>query len=224
MAGSFANPYIAGAPGGYTNQTSGAELTKQGFEALNALGSKFSGNETIGNLVAGKYADAAGSMVNMGSYLTGNQAFLGQTNDFLSQQDERNYGYASKLMGQAGAIADAQLRRQGIEERAAYAAKGAEDRAGHVVQGAEDRKSRLTQGVVDVGNIQAKGAADLATIGETGLWNVRGIRAKGDEDRQLVRTQGEEDRAKLREEAIQQKGLRYDARGAIASAGARFYG
>ena len=50
------------------------------------------------------------------------------------------------------------------------------------------------------------------------------MQTKGSEDRKNIQTAGSEERLNIAKRFTEEKGLRADARGAIRSLGARFYG
>lgn len=72
--------------------------------------------------------------------------------------------------------------------------------------------------------IGAQGAQDRLNIKETGTQQRLGIGAQGKEDRKNIQTAGAQERLNIGKRYAEERNMRADARGAIRSLGARFFG
>jgi hypothetical protein len=175
----------------YNTGTTAGTLYDQGMKNLVDLGNKYSGNESIGGLVAGTLADTFRTQAQTGLALQYNNAFLGSLANYQSGLENLRTGNTMKLMSAEGQIAKDLVGAQGAQQRLGIQETGAQQRLGIGAQGQEDR---LT------------------------------VQTKGSEDRKSIQTAGAEERLNIAKRATEEKGLRADARGAIRSLGARFYG
>ena len=186
----------------YNTGTTAGTLYDQGMKNLVDLGNKYSGNESIGGLVAGTLADTFRTQAQTGLALQYNNAFLGSLANYQSGLENLRTGNTMKLMSAEGQIAKDLVGAQGAQQRLGIQETGAQQRLGIAAQGTQDRL-----------NIGAQGQEDRLTV-----------QTKGSEDRKSIQTAGAEERLNIAKRATEEKGLRADARGAIRSLGARFYG
>jgi hypothetical protein len=186
----------------YNTGTTAGTLYDQGMKNLVDLGNKYSGNESIGGLVAGTLADTFRTQAQTGLALQYNNAFLGSLANYQSGLENLRTGNTMKLMSAEGQIAKDLVGAQGAQQRLGIQETGAQQRLGITAQGTQDRL-----------NIGAQGQEDRLTV-----------QTKGSEDRKNIQTAGAEERLNIAKRATEEKGLRADARGAIRSLGARFYG
>lgn len=186
----------------YNTGTTAGTLYDQGMKNLVDLGNKYSGNESIGGLVAGTLADTFRTQAQTGLALQYNNAFLGSLANYQSGLENLRTGNTMKLMSAEGQIAKDLVGAQGAQQRLGIQETGAQQRLGIAAQGTQDRL-----------NIGAQGQEDRLTV-----------QTKGSEDRKNIQTAGSEERLNIAKRATEEKGLRADARGAIRSLGARFYG
>jgi hypothetical protein len=186
----------------YNTGTTAGTLYDQGMKNLVDLGNKYSGNESIGGLVAGTLADTFRTQAQTGLALQYNNAFLGSLANYQSGLENLRTGNTMKLMSAEGQIAKDLVGAQGAQQRLGIQETGAQQRLGIAAQGTQDRL-----------NIGAQGQEDRLTV-----------QTKGSEDRKNIQTAGAQERLNIAKRATEEKGLRADARGAIRSLGARFYG
>jgi hypothetical protein len=186
----------------YNTGTTAGTLYDQGMKNLVDLGNKYSGNESIGGLVAGTLADTFRTQAQTGLALQYNNAFLGSLANYQSGLENLRTGNTMKLMSAEGQIAKDLVGAQGAQQRLGIQETGAQQRLGIAAQGTQDRL-----------NIGAQGQEDRLTV-----------QTKGSEDRKSIQTAGAQERLNIAKRATEEKGLRADARGAIRSLGARFYG
>jgi hypothetical protein len=186
----------------YSTGTTAGTLYDQGMKNLVDLGNKYSGNESIGGLVAGTLADTFRTQAQTGLALQYNNAFLGSLANYQSGLENLRTGNTMKLMSAEGQIAKDLVGAQGAQQRLGIQETGAQQRLGIAAQGTQDRL-----------NIGAQGQEDRLTV-----------QTKGSEDRKNIQTAGAQERLNIAKRATEEKGLRADARGAIRSLGARFYG
>lgn len=93
---------------------------------------------------------------------------------------------------------------------------GLEGRIAKDLVGAQGEQQRL--------GIRETGAQQRLNIGAQGVQDRLNIGAKGSEDRKSIVTAGQQERLNIGERYKQERGMRADARGAIRSLGARFFG
>ena len=197
----------------YNTGTTAGTLYDQGMKNLVDLGNKYSGNESIGGLVAGTLADTFRTQAQTGLALQYNNAFLGSLANYQGGLENLRTGNTMKLMSAEGQIAKDLVGAQGAQQRLGIQETGAQQRLGIAAQGTQDRM-----------NIGAQGAQQRLNIGAQGQEDRLTVQTKGSEDRKNIQTAGSEERLNIAKRATEEKGLRADARGAIRSLGARFYG
>jgi hypothetical protein len=217
------------------------------------IGNQYKDNESIGALVAGGLIDAAKTTINTGLENQYNDSFLGSLATYNKTLDDSKTGNTKGLMATEAGLTKEVIQKNADESirlgQAGYGSTGYMTQAEVAKQGAVNtgmldvarenrlgsdfaevtrgqtardvaRENRLgsdfaevTRGQTarDVASTQASGARDVATI--QGDYNVRNTTETGRQSRLL---EGEK--------TDQQMRLRADARGAIRSAGGRFYG
>ena len=185
-----------------TPYTLAGDWFNSGVQGTTELGNKFPNNEAIGGLVAGNYADIFKTQANMGLSLGYNQAMSTHLADLTTNLENVKTGNSIRLMGAEGQIAKDLIGAQGAQQRLGIAATGKEQRLNIGAQGAQDRL-----------NIGAQGTQDRMNIRET-----------GSEQRKGIVTAGQQERLNIGKRFQEERGMRADARGAIRSLGARFFG
>lgn len=232
---SFASPSapVTGADGKplpYPYTTSG-NLVSSGMKDLVDIANKYSDNEAIGALVVGGLVDAAKTKINTGLENQYNDSFMAGQATYNAILDNNRTGNTKSLMGTEAGLTKEVIEKNADESirlgKAGYGSTGYMTQAEVAKQNAVNtgmldvsRENRLgsdfaevTRGQTskDVASTQANAARDVAGI--QGDWNVRNTTETGRQQRML---EGEK--------TDQQMRLRADARGAIRSAGGRFYG
>ena len=208
----------------YNTGTTAGTLYDQGMKNLVDLGNKYSGNESIGGLVAGTLADTFRTQAQTGLALQYNNAFLGSLANYQGGLENLRTGNTMKLMSAEGQIARDLVGAQGAQQRLGIQETGAQQRLGIQETGAQQRLGIAAQGTQDRMNIGAQGAQQRLNIGAQGQEDRLTVQTKGSEDRKNIQTAGSEERLNIAKRFTEEKGLRADARGAIRSLGARFYG
>lgn len=196
-----------------TASTIGGNLYDQGASLLTEMGNKYKDNELVTNFVTGAFQDAGNTMMQSGLALQYNTAFSSHLAKINQGMENLKTGNQLKLMGAEGRIAKDLIGAQGEQQRLGIRETGAQQRLNIGAQGAQDRL-----------NIAATGVEQRAGIRETGSEQRKGMKVKGAEDRKSLVTAGQQERLNIGERAKQQQYLRSDARGAIRSLGARFFG
>ena len=174
----------------------------QGAKGLAELGNKYKDNEAIGGLVAGSFADGFRTQMNMGTALSYNTAMSSHMSGLQQGMENLRTGNTMKLMGAEGRIAKDLIGAQGAQQRLGIQETGSQQRMNIGAQGSQDRM-----------NIGAQGTQDRLNLG-----------VKGSEDRKSIRTAGGEERLNIGKRYQEERNMRSDARGAIRSLGARFFG
>jgi len=186
----------------YTPSTMGGISFDQGARGLTELGNKYPNNEAVGGLVTGSFADAFRTQMNMGTALSYNTAMSSHMSGLQQGFENLRTGNTMKLMGAEGRIAKDLIGAQGAQQRLGIQETGTQQRMNIGAQGSQDRM-----------NIGAQGTQDRLNLG-----------VKGSEDRKSIRTAGGEERLNIGKRYQEERNMRSDARGAIRSLGARFFG
>ena len=186
----------------YTPSTMGGISFDQGARGLTELGNKYPDNEAIGGLVAGSFADGFRTQMNMGTALSYNTAMSSHMAGIQQGMENIRTGNTMQLMGTEGRIAKDLIGAQGAQQRLGIQETGTQQRMNIGAQGSQDRMS-----------IGAQGTQDRLNLG-----------VKGSEDRKSIRTAGGEERLNIGKRYTEERNMRSDARGAIRSLGARFFG
>jgi len=193
--------------------TLGGGLFDQGATSLKDIGNKYKDNEVVGGLVAGSFIDAAKTQMNLGSSLQYNTAMSSHLMGLQQGLENLKTGNQMKLMGAEGRIAKDLIGAQGVQQRFNIAATGEEQRKGIRETGAQTRLNLGVAGQQERLNIGARGVEDRSLA-----------RTQGSEQRKGIRTAGEQERLNIGKRYQEERGMRADARGAIRSLGARFFG
>jgi hypothetical protein len=85
-------------------------------------------------------------------------------------------------------------------------------------------KLMAAEGQIQSGMIDQQGGWQIKGIQETGDQNRQGIRVQGGEDRLNLQTAGSEERKNITQRQTEELRARADARGAVRTEGARFFG
>ena len=185
----------------------------QGMATLTELGNKYKDNESITGFVTGTLADAGRTQVMGGLALGYNKAMSAHMAQLNQGLENLKTGNQLKLMGAEGAITQQLIGAQGDQQRKGIKETGAQQRLGIQAKGQQDRLS-----------IAATGVEQRAGIRETGAQERQNIGARGREQRAGMRTAGQEERKNIGKRYQEERNMRADARGAIRSLGARFFG
>ena len=197
----------------YTPSTMGGISFDQGARGLTELGNKYPDNEAIGGLVAGSFADGFRTQMNMGTALSYNTAMSSHMAGIQQGMENIRTGNTMQLMGTEGRIAKDLIGAQGEQQRLGIQETGTQQRMNIGAQGSQDRLNIGAQGSQTRMNIGAQGSQDRLNLG-----------VKGSEDRKSIRTAGGEERLNIGKRYTEERNMRSDARGAIRSLGARFFG
>jgi len=229
---SYANTSSSGS---YRPSTVAGNYVDSGMKSITDLMNKYKDNETIAGLGAGTIFDVGKTQVNTGSAIAYNDAFLGSMANYQSGLENIKTANAGKLMAQEGAIArditDLQTGRalEGVKVTAAAGLAGAKYRADSDLAGIRYGADAGLAGVRYKSDRDLEGTKYTADQTLAGTMyasdqNLAGVKYGFDSQERQIGMQGREDRATLGRKTIEEKKLRADARGAIRSQGARFYG
>ena len=207
-----------------TAATMGGNMYDQGVSMLTELGNKYPDNESVSAFITGAYQDAGNTMMQGGLALQYNTAMNAQLAEINQGLENLKTGNQLKLMGAEGRIAENLIGAQGKQQRLGLKTAGKEQRKNIVATGEQDRLSIAATGVEQRAGIREQGDQDRMSIAATGTEQRKGMRVKGSEDRKTVRTQGAEERLTIGKRFQEERNMRSDARGAIRSLGARFFG
>ncbi len=182
--------------------TLGGSLFDQGAATLTEIGNKYKDNEAIGGLVAGSFIDGARSQMQAGTAVQYNTTMAGVYANLQQGMENLKTGNQLKLMGAEGRIAKDLIGAQGNQQRLNIQETGREQRAG----------------------IRETGAQTRLNLGVAGEQERLNIGARGTEQRKGIVTAGQQERLNIGKRYQEERGMRADARGAIRSLGARFFG
>lgn len=202
--GSYAN---------YSPSTQGGLLFDQGMSLATDFGNKYSDNEAVGGMVAGTMFDAARDSISTGLAMQYNTSMSSHYANIQKGLEDNRTGNTMKLMGAEGRIAKDLIGAQGEQQRMGIRETGSQQRMNIGAQGTQDRL-----------NIGAQGSQDRLNIGAQGIQDRLNLGVKGSEDRKSIRTAGSEERLNIGKRYTEERNMRSDARGAIRSLGARFFG
>lgn len=174
----------------------------QGASLLTEMGNKYKDNESLTGFVSGTFADAGRTMMMGGLNLGYNKAMSSHLAQLNQGMENLKTGNQLKLMGAEGRITQQLIGAQGMQQRLGIRETGRQQRAGYQEQGRQERM-----------NIGALGTQERLNIGAQGVEQRAGIREAGSEERKNIGKRYSEER-----------NMRADARGAIRSLGARFFG
>lgn len=186
-------------------QTSSGLNFSEGIQNLTALGNRYKDNPTVSGLVIGGLADAYKTQVNMGLAGLYNDTFLASQANYQRGLEDKRKGDTLEIM--AAEIAGARGLQKGQ------------------VEGAINLQAEQNRGSMYVADQGLKGIES-----QTGAQryvadrSLEGTRYGFDSQERQIGLTGSEERKTLGAKADQELRLRADARGAIRSQGARFYG
>ena len=187
---------------GFNPLTVEGTYVDQGMQGLVDFGNKYKDNEVIGGQVAGTIMDTYKTMTNTGLSLGYNKALSSHINSLTQANENLRTANSLKLMGAEGRIAKDLIGAQGEQQRMGIRETGAQQRM----------------------NIGAQGAQTRLNIGAQGTQDRMNLRTKGSEDRKSLVTAGQQERLNIGKRYSEERNMRADARGAIRSTGARFFG
>lgn len=188
------------------------KLVNSGLSGLVDLGNKYKDNATIGGLVAGKIGDAFSTQTNTGLALAYNDAFLGSLGSYQQALENTKKGNAMELMAAEGRIAKDMQSDELATNRYQY------DRQLDAQRLSSDATKYGADRQVDATRL----TADASKYGYDR--QLEGTKYQSDSEERQIGLKGDQERRNMIETTNQQIALRRDARGAIASAGRRFYG
>ena len=186
----------------YVPQNTGASMVNQGMGALTSWGLANPGNETIGAYISGANLDLGYTLARMGLASQYQNDQLNNMARYSGMMDNLHTGNTLKLMAGEGDIARTLMREQGRLGDRQLGVIGDQDRRTLRVAGQEKR-------------LQAQ---------EEGSQTRMNYMGQGLQNRMQAKTEGEEDRKTQTDKYNEERKMRADARGAIRSSGARFFG
>lgn len=188
------------------------KLVNSGLSGLVDLGNKYKDNATIGGLVAGKIGDTFSTQANTGLALAYNDAFLGSLGSYQQALENTKKGNAMELMAAEGRIAKDMQSDELATNRYQYDRQlDAQRLSSDATKYGADRQVDATRLTADA----TKYSYDR---------QLEGTKYQSDSEERQIGLKGSEERKSMIEKTNQELNLRRDARGAIASAGRRFYG
>ncbi len=199
-------------------------MYEQGASLLTELGNKYKDNDLVTGFVTGAFQDAGNTMMQGGLSLQYNQAFSSHLAKLNQGMENLKTGNQLKLMGAEGRIAKDLIGAQGAQQRLGIKETGAQQRLNIGAQGAQDRLNIAATGREQRAGIREQGGQDRLNIAATGTEQRKGMRVKGSEDRKSIVTMGQQERLNIGKRFQEERNMRSDARGAIRSLGARFFG
>ena len=209
----------------YAKPESSSNMYRQGAKFLTNYSNKYGkNNKELNNLIHGAMVDGGITMMNSGIALNYNKQMGAYMNKLNMGMENLKTGNQLKLMGAEGRIAGDLIAKQGQQQRLGIRATGQEQRLSIGAQGAQDRLSIAAQGVEQRAGIRETGAQQRLNIGAQGAQDRLNIAASGVEQRAGIRTAGSEERKNIGKRYQEERNMRADARGAIRSLGARFFG
>lgn len=209
----------------YAKPESGSNMYRQGAKFLTNWSNKYGGkNKELNNLIHGAMVDGGITMMNSGIALNYNKQMGAYMNKLNMGMENLKTGNQLRLMGAEGRIAGQLINKQGRQQRLGIAETGRQQRLGIAATGAQQRLNIGAQGAQDRLNIAAQGVEQRAGIRETGAQQRLNIGAQGIQDRLNIGKAGSEERKNIGKRYQEERNMRSDARGAIRSLGARFFG
>lgn len=196
----------------------------QGMATLTELGNKYKNNESITGFVTGTLADVGRTQAMGGLSLAYNKSMSAHMAQLNQGLENLKTGNQLKLMGAEGRIAQQLIGAQGNQQRLGIRETGRQQRKGYRVQGEQERLNIAALGQQERQNIGARGAQTRLNIGAQGAQDRLNIAAQGVEQRAGLRTAGQQERLNIGKRYQEERNMRSDARGAIRSLGARFFG
>lgn len=208
----------------YSPATGAGDLYNQGWGNMVSWGNKFQDNETIQNYISGSRLDSNRTMMNMGLDLQYQKGQMANMAQYQGGMENLRTGNTLKLLAAEGGIVNQLMDNQGRIESRQIGERGDQERRGLRVAGQENRAGIGAQGDQDRRSLTVRGKQERMGMMEQGSQNRMGMAAQGIEDRALTRTRGDQDRKTQRDKYREERKMRADARGAVRSSGARFFG
>lgn len=196
----------------------------QGASLLTEMGNKYKDNESLTGFISGTFADAGRTMMMGGLSLGYNKAMSAHLAQLNQGLENLKTGNQLKLMGAEGRITQQLIGAQGMQQRLGIRETGRQQRAGYREQGRQERMNISALGTQERLNIGARGTQDRLTLQTAGQQERLNIGARGREQRLGIQTAGQEERKNIGKRYREERNMRADARGAIRSLGARFFG
>lgn len=197
----------------YDTTTVGGNYVGSGLGIITDLMGKYPGNKTIAGLGAGSIFDIGRTQANTGLAIAYNDAFLGSLGTYQTGQENLKTANASKLLAQEGAIA-----RDLTDMTSGRQLEGLKYGADRGLEGLKYSSDRNLEGT--------KYGADksLESVKYSSDRSLEGTKYGFDSQERQIGLTGAEDRKTLAQKGLEERKMRADARGAIRSQGARFYG
>tara|TARA_B100001741_G_scaffold312623_1_gene316408 strand:- start:270 stop:869 length:600 start_codon:yes stop_codon:yes gene_type:complete len=196
----------------------------QGASLLTEMGNKYKDNESLTGFVSGTFADAGRTMMMGGLSLGYNKAMSAHLAQLNQGMENLKTGNQLKLMGAEGRITQQLIGAQGMQQRLGIRETGRQQRAGYREQGKQERMNIGALGTQERLNIGARGVEQRLGLQTAGQQERLNIGARGREQRLGIQTAGQEERKNIGKRYSEERNMRADARGAIRSLGARFFG
>lgn len=207
-----------------TAHTVGGNMYAQGASLLTEMGNKYKDNESLTGFISGTFADAGRTMMMGGLNLGYNKAMSAHLAQLNQGLENLKTGNQLKLMGAEGRITQQLIGAQGMQQRLGIRETGRQQRAGYREQGRQERMNIGALGTQERLNIGARGVQQRLGLQTAGQQERLNIGARGREQRLGIQTAGQEERKNIGKRYREERNMRADARGAIRSLGARFFG
>lgn len=207
-----------------TAHTVGGNMYAQGASLLTEMGNKYKDNESLTGFISGTFADAGRTMMMGGLNLGYNKAMSAHLAQLNQGLENLKTGNQLKLMGAEGRITQQLIGAQGMQQRLGIRETGRQQRAGYREQGRQERMNIGALGTQERLNIGARGVEQRLGLQTAGQQERLNIGARGREQRLGIQTAGQEERKNIGKRYREERNMRADARGAIRSLGARFFG
>ena len=203
-----------------TANTVGGNMSPRG--PLTELGNKYKDNESLTGFIG--IRDAGHTMMMGGLNLGYNKAMSAHLAQLNQGLENLKTGNQLKLMGAEGRITQQLIGAQGMQQRLGIRETGRQQRAGYREQGRQERMNIGALGTQERLNIGARGVEQRLGLQTAGQQERLNIGARGREQRLGIQTAGQEERKNIGKRYREERNMRADARGAIRSLGARFFG
>lgn len=186
----------------YIPKNSGASMVNQGLGAITSWGLANPDNETISSFVSGANLDLGYTLARMGLDSQYQENQLNNYAKYAGGMENLQTGNALKLMAGEGDVARTLMREQG--------------RLGNQQIGVQADQDRRT--------VRVAGQEKRLQQQEAGSQTRMNYMGQGIQNRMQAQTEGEETRKTQRDKYREERKMRADARGAIRTSGAKFFG
>lgn len=216
---------------GYLPTTTAGSYFQGGVTGLTDLAAKYSNNETLAGLAVGSLADISKTQAMMGLDMGYQSQMLQSLSDYTYGLENLKAGNALNLLQAEGGIARDLANIQG-----GFAVKGkkidlegTKYSADKVAQADMYRSDKSAQATMYTADKSLEGTrftaqSDLEGRKYIADSSLAGTKYTADSEERRIGLLGQQERMNMAEKTNQEKELRRDARGAIRSQGARFYG